>query len=82
MTISASQVKELRERTGSLPAVPCGLTLSVGLASLHADQPASAEALVLLADRALYAAKAAGGNYVVPRAGCDAATGPWGQTPK
>jgi diguanylate cyclase (GGDEF)-like protein len=41
------------------------VTLSIGIASLHADHPTSAEALVAMADRALYAAKRAGKDRVV-----------------
>ncbi len=41
------------------------LALSVGIASVRADFPASADMLVSMADRALYAAKAAGKDRVV-----------------
>jgi two-component system, chemotaxis family, response regulator WspR len=41
------------------------LGLSMGIASLSADQPASADELVIMADRALYAAKAAGRDQTI-----------------
>lgn len=41
------------------------LTLSIGVASLVGDHPASADALVAMADRAMYAAKARGKNRIV-----------------
>ncbi|MFW6153950.1 MAG: diguanylate cyclase [Planctomycetota bacterium] len=41
------------------------LTLSMGLANLHRDNPATADALVCMADQALYAAKQAGRNRLV-----------------
>ncbi len=41
------------------------LTMSVGIASLHADHPTSADALVAMADRSLYTAKARGRDRIV-----------------
>jgi len=41
------------------------VTLSVGVASVQADHPASADMLVSMADRALYAAKGAGKDRIV-----------------
>ncbi len=41
------------------------LTLSMGLANLHDDRPASADAMVAMADKALYAAKDAGRNCLI-----------------
>jgi two-component system, cell cycle response regulator len=41
------------------------VTLSMGIASLGVHQPASADVLVSMADRALYAAKAAGKDRIV-----------------
>jgi len=42
-----------------------GLTMSMGISNLSQDHPTSAEALVAMADRALYAAKAAGKSRIV-----------------
>ncbi len=42
-----------------------GLTLSMGVASLNLDKPDSADALVAMADRALYVAKDRGKNRIV-----------------
>ena len=52
-------------RMGELANHPRVVTLSMGVASLQADQPASADALVAMADRALYAAKAAGRDRII-----------------
>ena len=52
---------KLRQAAGLSRAV----TLSMGVASLRADHPANADALVSMADRALYAAKAAGKDRIV-----------------
>ena len=41
------------------------VTLSMGIASLRRDEPADADALVSMADRALYAAKAAGRDRIM-----------------
>ncbi|MHC4717141.1 MAG: diguanylate cyclase [Planctomycetota bacterium] len=42
-----------------------GVTLSIGIASLRSDKPESADALVSMADRALYVAKDRGKNCIV-----------------
>jgi diguanylate cyclase (GGDEF)-like protein len=42
-----------------------GVTLSMGIASLKSDRPASADALVAMADRAMYVAKDCGRNRIV-----------------
>ena len=49
------------------------LTLSIGVASLMSDHPTSADALVAMADRALYAAKGRGKNRIVTFAESQAA---------
>jgi diguanylate cyclase (GGDEF)-like protein len=43
----------------------CKVTMSIGLASLRSDHPASADALVAMADRALYAAKDRGKDRII-----------------
>ena len=45
--------------------IPHGLTMSVGLANLTQDAPATGEAMLAMADQALYAAKQAGRDRVV-----------------
>jgi len=55
----------VRGRSAAHPSLDQGLTLSAGLASLRANAPESPDALVTMADRALYAAKAQGGGAVV-----------------
>ena len=54
-----------------------GVTLSMGLASLNSDQPSSSDALVAMADRALYVAKDRGKNCIITFGEIDAAA----QTP-
>jgi len=53
--------------------VGCDLTLSMGLANMHQNRPASADALVSMADKALYAAKEAGKNRLIAYAELDKA---------
>ncbi len=43
----------------------CGVTMSIGLASLKSDRPKTADALVAMADKALYAAKERGKDCIV-----------------
>lgn len=56
--------RELGESTGRLPGGE-GVTLSVGVASLAADNPLNPDELLSMADRALYVAKQQGRNRVV-----------------
>ncbi len=57
--------QELVLRSQSDQAVGHAVTMSVGVASLTADGPSSGDALVSMADRALYLAKARGKNKIV-----------------
>ena len=60
---------------GEHDARAASVTISVGIASLHADGPETGDELVSMADRALYAAKRAGRDRIVlfRRAGASAA---------
>jgi len=57
--------KRLPARLARSPDLGEAVTLSMGIASLRRDEPADADALVSMADRALYAAKAAGRNRIM-----------------
>jgi diguanylate cyclase (GGDEF)-like protein len=56
---------ELALATPVLTRTNKGVTASMGMASLRADHPDSADALVSMADRALYVAKDRGKNCIV-----------------
>jgi diguanylate cyclase (GGDEF)-like protein len=53
----------LRSAVAALADLPCGVTVSIGVASVHQDEPPTE--LIRRADRALYAAKHDGRNKVV-----------------
>ena len=53
-----------------------GVTLSIGIACLNSDRPVSADALVAMADRALYVAKDRGKDCIVTFAECGASPQP------
>ncbi len=55
----------LAEQAAAHGAVGRAVTISMGIASLDADRPAGADALVSLADRALYVAKDRGRDRIV-----------------
>jgi diguanylate cyclase (GGDEF)-like protein len=57
--------RQLADVTRQNPATAPGVTLSMGVASLKSNHPATADSLVAMADRALYAAKDRGKNCVV-----------------
>ncbi len=57
--------KQVEPATGRQAQIGMGVTLSIGISSLETDRPASADALVAMADRALYTAKDRGKNCIV-----------------
>ncbi|MFA6134516.1 MAG: diguanylate cyclase [Phycisphaerae bacterium] len=57
--------QQLALESGKAAGLEQPVTLSVGVASLHADHPTSADALLALADRALYAAKESADSPIV-----------------
>jgi len=57
--------QELALKTRDYKGLAEGVTLSAGVASVEADHPGSADRLVALADRALYAAKARSHQRIV-----------------
>jgi len=63
--VSLREAAGLAERLRRTVEAECGITISVGVASLSAANDRDQPALLARADRALYAAKAAGRNRVV-----------------
>lgn len=60
-----SRIREVfKERSGQLAKRERGLTMSVGIASVSANRPPSADQLVACADTALYQSKAAGRDRI------------------
>lgn len=57
--------RELSAAGASVARTDTGLTISIGIASLKADRPPSADALVAMADKALYVAKDHGKNRII-----------------
>jgi diguanylate cyclase (GGDEF)-like protein len=57
--------EELSARSSCHPKLNHEVTMSIGIASLETDHPTSADALVSMADRALYIAKGLGKNRIV-----------------
>lgn len=57
--------QELVIESRKLVKLPVGVTMSIGVASLEADHPATADTLVAMADRALYVAKDRGKDRIV-----------------
>ena len=57
--------EQLTVATKALTKTGTGVTMSIGIASLKCDKPASADTLVAMADRALYVAKDRGKNRIV-----------------
>jgi len=56
---------ELVVRAGRTESVGRNMTMSIGIASMSTDQPTSAEALLGMADRGMYAAKDRGKDQIV-----------------
>lgn len=56
---------EFAVRVGTVDSVNCNITMSIGVASMDTDCPTSAEALLGMADRAMYSAKDFGRDQVV-----------------
>ncbi|MDY7011144.1 MAG: diguanylate cyclase [Planctomycetota bacterium] len=65
MSVSERIRKQIVPATTQHTRTKTGITLSIGISSLRVDQPASADALVAMADRALYVAKDRGKNCIV-----------------
>jgi diguanylate cyclase (GGDEF)-like protein len=61
---AAELAEEMRRQIGELMIDGLRVTVSIGVAGTPAQAPASAEALLKLADEALYAAKQGGRNQV------------------
>jgi len=57
---------ELARRSGDCQKLCGPVTMSIGVASLAAHQPASGDAMVSMADQALYVAKERGKDRIVP----------------
>lgn len=57
--------RELSAAGASVARTDTGVTMSIGIASLKADRPPSADALVAMADKALYVAKDHGKNRII-----------------
>ncbi len=57
--------EQVEPATGRQTQIGMGVTLSIGISSLETDRPASADALVVMADRAMYTAKDRGKNCIV-----------------
>ena len=71
---AATRIREqVKDATRRYTPMGAGVTVSIGIASLHSDRPASADALVAMADRALYFAKDQGKDRIVTYAECRAA---------
>ncbi len=62
--VSQRILNELSLRSRNLEGLARAVTMSIGVASLQADSPCDARALVSLADRALYEAKDMGKNRI------------------
>jgi len=66
LAVSERIRREMVARSGSYRNTVKAVTMSIGVASLRPDHPAGADALVAMADQALYTAKDTGKNCLVP----------------
>lgn len=80
LTMAIKAARRIREQlsmaTRHYTETGTGVTISMGIASLRADRPASADALVAMADHALYVAKDRGKDCIVTFAECGATREP------
>ncbi len=65
LTVAERICQEMAATREQYTALGKTLTMSMGLANLHIDKPPSADALVSMADQALFAAKDAGKNRLI-----------------
>lgn len=66
LTVADRMRRELAARAAQYRDAGFSVTMSIGIASILVDRPGSADALVSMADRALYSAKEQGKDRIVP----------------
>ncbi len=65
MSVSERICRQIVPATSRRTRTGTGITLSIGISSMKMDRPATADAMVAMADRALYVAKDRGKNRIV-----------------